>query len=78
MLLLTTTGRVTGQRRTRPIGYLRDGDRFVVCGSAGGSDHAPAWPLNLRANPMAQVELGTETLLVRAVEATGDECEVGA
>ncbi len=75
VLLLTTTGRMTGLPRTRPVGYLRDGDDFVVCGSNGGSDHAPAWPLNLRANPLAQVDLGSGTLTVRAVEATGDEGE---
>jgi len=49
VLLLTTTGRKSGERRTRPVGYLPDGDRFLVCGSNGGSDHPPAWSLNLRA-----------------------------
>jgi F420H(2)-dependent quinone reductase len=48
VLLLTTTGRKSGASRTRPVGYLPDGERFMVCGSNGGSDHAPAWALNLR------------------------------
>jgi hypothetical protein len=37
ILLLTTTGRRTGKQRTRPLAYVRDGDRFVLCASNGGS-----------------------------------------
>ena len=75
MLLLTTTGRKSGERRTRPVGYLPDGDRFLVCGSNGGSDHPPAWSLNLRAHPDATVEVGARTLSVTASEITGEEYE---
>ena len=75
VLLLTTTGRKSGERRTRPVGYLPDGDRFLVCGSNGGSDHPPAWSLNLRAHPDATVEVGARTLSVTASEITGKEYE---
>ena len=75
VLLLTTTGRKSGERRTRPVGYLPDGDRFLVCGSNSGSDHPPAWSLNLRAHPDATVEVGARTLLVTASEITGEEYE---
>jgi F420H(2)-dependent quinone reductase len=49
ILLLTTIGRRTGKRRTRPLAYVRDGDRFVLCASNGGSPRHPGWYHNLRA-----------------------------
>jgi deazaflavin-dependent oxidoreductase (nitroreductase family) len=73
VLLLTTNGRKTGLPRTRPLGYSRDGHGFVVTGSNGGSDAAPAWWLNLHSNPTAHIEVGTEKLTVTAAEATGEE-----
>ena len=75
VLLLTTTGRKSGERRTRPVGYLPDGDRFLVCGSNGGSDHPPAWSLNLHAHPDGTVEAGARTLSVTASDITGEEYE---
>jgi F420H(2)-dependent quinone reductase len=75
VLLLTTTGRKSGERRTRPVGYLPDGERFLVCGSNGGSDRSPAWSLNLRSHPDATVEVGARTLPVTASEITGAEYE---
>jgi F420H(2)-dependent quinone reductase len=39
ILLLTTTGRRTGKRRTRPLAYVRDGERYVLCASNGGVGH---------------------------------------
>ena len=50
MLLPTTTGRKSGERRTRPVGHLPDRGRFLACGSNGGLDHPPAWSLNPRAS----------------------------
>lgn len=75
VLLLTTTGRRTGVPRTRPLGHLRDGERFVVCGSNGGAAADPAWSLNLRSNPVATVEVAGESMTVTATEATGEEYE---
>jgi len=75
VLLLTTTGRKSGASRTRPVGYLPDGERFVVCGSNLGSDHAPAWALNLGSHPEATVEVGARTVSVMATEVTGGAYE---
>jgi deazaflavin-dependent oxidoreductase (nitroreductase family) len=60
ILLLTTTGARTGQPRTAPLVYARDGDRFVVVASRAGAAVNPAWYHNLLAHPLATVELGTE------------------
>jgi F420H(2)-dependent quinone reductase len=66
VLLLTTTGRRSGERRTAPLLYMRDGERLVVIGSNAGNRHTPAWALNLIANPLAEVELRGERRRVRA------------
>ena len=73
MLLLTSTGRRSGQPRTTPLGYLPDGDRMVVIASYGGDDRHPQWYLNLQANPEASVQVGSETRRVRAATATAEE-----
>ena len=76
VLLLTTTGRRSGTLRTAPVVYLADGDRLVVIGSNAGNERAPAWALNLLANPDAEVEVGPQRRRVRARVAEGDEREV--
>jgi len=73
VLLLTTTGRKSGQKRTAPVVYLADGDRFVVIGSNAGHSRVPAWSLNLKANPDAEVEVGRERRQVRARVTDGEE-----
>ena len=73
VLLLTTTGRRSGKSRTNPLLFVRDGDAFVVVGSNGGSDYVPAWWLNLRSNPDAEVEVGREHTRVTARKASPDE-----
>ncbi len=73
VLLLTATGRKSGQRRTVPVAYLADGDRYVVIGSNAGHPRAPAWSLNLKANPEAEVEVGRKRVPVHARIATGEE-----
>ncbi|MEU8197186.1 nitroreductase/quinone reductase family protein [Microbispora amethystogenes] len=77
VLLLTTRGRRTGLLRTRPVGYGRDGRRFVVIASNGGDDATPAWWLNLRDDPLAELEVGgpggLDVVKVRASEAEGEE-----
>ncbi|NVN53387.1 nitroreductase family deazaflavin-dependent oxidoreductase [Mycolicibacterium hippocampi] len=71
--LLITTGRKTGQPRTSPLYYLRDGDTVVFAASKGGSDKHPMWYLNLRADPKVKVQIKDETLDLVAREATEDE-----
>jgi F420H(2)-dependent quinone reductase len=73
VLLLTTTGRKSGQARTAPVVYLADGANMVVIGSNAGHNRTPAWSLNLKANPDAEVEVGRERKPVRARVAEGDE-----
>ena len=73
VLLLTTTGRKSGQQRTAPVLYMADGDRLVVIGSNAGNVRPPAWSLNLRANPEAEVEVRADKRQVRARVAEGEE-----
>lgn len=72
-ILLTTTGRRSGQPRTTPLLCVRDGDRFLVIASFGGDDRHPQWFKNLQANPEATIELYGETIPVRATVATAEE-----
>jgi deazaflavin-dependent oxidoreductase (nitroreductase family) len=73
ILLLTTTGARTGQRRAVPLTYLPDDDRYIVTAGNAGSDRHPAWYYNLMANPDVTVEVGSEAFLAVAVIA--DEAE---
>lgn len=73
VLLLVTTGRKTGRRRTTPLLYLRDGEDYVIVASNGGAAQHPVWWLNLKANPEARIEVGGRTLSVRAEEASPEE-----
>lgn len=73
VLLLTTTGRKSGEPRTAPVLYLAAGDRFVVINTNAGNAKVPAWSLNLRANPEAEVEVKGKRSKVRARLAEGEE-----
>jgi deazaflavin-dependent oxidoreductase (nitroreductase family) len=73
LLVLTTTGARSGLPRTTPLLYSRDGDRFVVIASKGGEPTHPDWYHNLLAHPEATVEVGAETVPVRAQVAQGAE-----
>ncbi|HWL89814.1 MAG TPA: nitroreductase/quinone reductase family protein [Actinomycetota bacterium] len=68
MLLLHTKGRKTGKEYVNPLVYLPDGDRWVVFGSKGGAPEDPDWVRNLEANPDATIEVGNETIPVRAIK----------
>ena len=74
-ILLTTTGRRSGQPRTTALWAYPDDDRLVVVGSNGGSHRAPAWVFNLRAQPLAEATVGRERRAVRAHDAAGEEYE---
>jgi deazaflavin-dependent oxidoreductase (nitroreductase family) len=73
MMLLTTTGRISGEPRVTPLLGHPDGDRYLVIGSNGGDDRTPQWVQNLLANPEATIELEGETIPVRAAIATPEE-----
>jgi len=72
---LTTKGRHSGKPRSVTLYAWPDGDNLVVVGSAGGRASHPAWALNLRATPDAQVTEGKQVRSVRAREPTGKERE---
>lgn len=73
LLLLTTTGARTGTPRTSPVGYTRDGARFLVFATNNGQDRQPDWFRNLCADPTVTVELGAETFPAYALPLEGEE-----
>ncbi len=75
LLLLTTIGAKSGRPSTKPLGFTRDGDRYVVIASKGGAPTNPAWYHNLVANPRVTVEVGSERFEARATVAEGAERE---
>jgi deazaflavin-dependent oxidoreductase (nitroreductase family) len=72
-LLLTTTGRKTGQQRTQPLIFASDGDDYLVVASMGGAPKHPSWYLNLVDNPDAEVQVKGDIIPVRAHTATDEE-----
>jgi deazaflavin-dependent oxidoreductase (nitroreductase family) len=73
VLLLTTVGRKSGESRTVPVLYLRDGEDVVVVASQAGLTRHPVWYLNLEANPEVSIEIGDEKGEMRARRATDEE-----
>lgn len=73
ILLLTTTGRVSGQERTTPLIHRTDDDHWVVVASKGGAPDHPDWYKNLRAHPEAAIQVEGERIPVRARAAESDE-----
>jgi deazaflavin-dependent oxidoreductase (nitroreductase family) len=73
LLLLTTTGRKSGQRRQIPLTYMREGDRLFLLGSNFGQAAHPAWSSNLLADPNAWVTMGGKEITVVATQLTGAE-----
>ncbi len=72
-LLLTTTGRRTGEPRTTPLIFARDGERYVVVASQGGAPTHPLWYLNLLEAPEVKVQVRSEQFPAMARAATDDE-----
>jgi deazaflavin-dependent oxidoreductase (nitroreductase family) len=73
LLLLTTTGAKSGQPRLSPLAYLTIDGKIIIIGSKGGADTHPDWVHNLRANPQAHIDLGTEAYDVTARELPAGE-----
>ena len=73
LLLLTTTGKKSGQRRQTPLVYQREGDRLFLIGSNYGQSMHPAWSSNLLADPNAWVTMGGKEIPVVATRLTGAE-----
>ena len=72
-LLLTTTGRRSGEPRTTPLIYGRKGDDFLIVASKGGAPEPPAWYENLEQQPEVEIQVLDETIPVRARTATDAE-----
>ncbi|MFC5908235.1 nitroreductase family deazaflavin-dependent oxidoreductase [Streptacidiphilus monticola] len=66
VLILTTTGRKSGEPRSTPLIYQRHGDDLLVVASKGGADAPPQWYLNLQAHPEVQVQVLGERFTARA------------
>jgi deazaflavin-dependent oxidoreductase (nitroreductase family) len=73
LLLLHTVGAKSRQERINPVAYITDGDRFVIIASKGGAPTNPDWYHNILANPLVEVEVGTERFQVRAAVAAEPE-----
>ena len=73
ILLLTTTGRNSGQERTTPLIHRVADESWVVIGSKGGAPDHPDWYKNLEASPDAVIQVKDEQIPVRAETAQGDE-----
>lgn len=75
IVLLTTRGRRTGRERTTPVFHLQDGERVVLCNVTPAGERVNPWTLNLRAHPVARVQLGADIRTYRARAATQAELE---
>jgi deazaflavin-dependent oxidoreductase (nitroreductase family) len=75
ILLLHHTGAKSGVQRINPLAYHEDGGRYVIFASKGGAPTNPDWYHNLKAHPDTTIEVGTQTLSVRASEVTDGERE---
>jgi len=73
LMLMTTTGAKSGQLRTTPMMYLREGDRLFVFASKAGAPTHPDWFHNLLADPVVAVEIGDQTYQALAKPVIGEE-----
>jgi deazaflavin-dependent oxidoreductase (nitroreductase family) len=72
-LLLTTTGRRSGEQRTTPLIYQPYGDDYLIVASKGGAPEPPAWYLNLEKQPEVELQVADEVFRAHARTATADE-----
>ena len=72
-LLLTTIGRKSGEQRTTPLVFLKDGEEMVVVGSLAGYDRHPAWYLNIKANPQCWAQLDRRKMTVAHRDASEEQ-----
>lgn len=73
LLLLTTTGAKSGQKRVNPMMYLAEGDRIYVFASKAGAPSNPDWYHNLVAHPEVTAEVGADTIQATATVVKGSE-----
>jgi deazaflavin-dependent oxidoreductase (nitroreductase family) len=75
ILLLTTTGRKSGEKRTVPLIYAQDGDRYVIIASKGGAPDHPGWYKNLEKTPEVELQVMDQVFHAHARTAKGEERE---
>lgn len=73
LVLLNTTGAKTGRSRLAPLASFTIDGMMIIIGSLGGADHHPDWVHNLRADPRAHIEFGTDSYDVLARELPREE-----
>jgi deazaflavin-dependent oxidoreductase (nitroreductase family) len=72
-LILTTTGRKSGEPRDAPLIYGRSGEDYLIVASKGGAPQPPGWLVNLEANPDAEIQVHADRIKVHARIATPEE-----
>jgi proline iminopeptidase len=75
ILILTTTGRTTGEERSTPLIFAADGDNAVIVASKGGAPEHPGWYRNLVKTPEVGVQIKGDRFRARARDAKGEERE---
>lgn len=75
ILLLTTAGRKTGEKRTVPLIYAKDGDRYVIVASKGGAPEHPGWYQNIEKTPEVELQVLSDVFQARARTVQGEERE---
>ena len=73
VLILTTTGRRSGQERSTPLIYGTNGDDYLVVASKGGAKQHPGWYLNLSEHPQVTVQVRGDRFAARARTASAEE-----
>jgi proline iminopeptidase len=73
ILLLTTTGRTSGEKRTTPLIYASDGACYVIVASKGGAPDDPGWYKNLQKTPFVEVQVKDEVFRAQASTVHGEE-----
>ena len=73
VLILTTTGRRSGERRSTPLIYQQHGDDYLIVASKGGADEPPAWYLNIQDDPQVTVQVKDDRFAAQARTADSDE-----
>ncbi|GAB2820476.1 nitroreductase family deazaflavin-dependent oxidoreductase [Actinoallomurus bryophytorum] len=72
-LLLTTTGRKSGQQHTTPLIYQQHGDDYLIVASKGGADEPPQWFHNIEADPNVEVQVLGDRFKAHARKASPEE-----
>ena len=75
VLLLTTTGRKSGQPRTQPLLFIEEGDNIIIVASKGGLPSEPLWYKNLVANPECDIQIKRRRMKANARTASPEERE---